>query len=567
MRDDRLKNKLKEQAEQIKIKSFHLLNRKKGVTRGYAEMLVYQRLNEVMEDITLSKTTNDFYNKIATKIDRYSKLTLFHSVISGFLFGTFNGNTSIYFNELKSKMLFANNFNPHLTRRFVEQYKKIIYEYIRSDNKRSNSIIRGNNGLNNNFNIDLTEEHIYALLDQLFIDRSGFNLVQENNITTVLKIVLDMQILYPPNILFNNQDFVEFEMKSGYFDKYIEMIRPNSNIPTLQQRIEIYEVQKELNPEDITNLENLQLLEQRISRISPLYRDDLYSILKQAKLEPDNKKRMELIDECYSMYEIAFRKEIVDSIYSPTNSTEITDFKDLKNTLLHTFIRDSNKLLNGYDNKIKEDIINSRRDGNKSQTLTQEEQDLFNRKMAYAINIQANPVIVEETLDIDTSYTDSAGIRGYTSDTRNQISASFFSPKSLLNQGTCVGIGFDRNSLSPENIAISSPQYLTTNMGLNNIEVKDEYIFTLLSAPVSELEKSNKTEVVLFRKGIDTVTKASYVFAIISGLNYDRDLQALNEARRLAEENNLKLVVFNLPEIKKSLEEKNTQEITRMTFR
>lgn len=562
MKQDSLKNKAKDFVTEMKIKTFHQLQKNKGITQSYSEMLFYQGLDEVIEDITISKTLSDFYNKIISKANSYTSKALFPSIISGFLYGIFNGDINVYFSETQNKLLLSHNFNSVSTRRFLEQYKTTIFEYVSNDNILSNSIIRGENRniLSNNFNIPLKQEDINTIIDQLFVDRSAFNITQNQNVRVISKIVLEMMSLYTPNILFNNKDFVEFELKYGYFRKYSSSLNRNQKIPTLQERIDTYELQKDMTPEEKSQLDNLPLLEQRVSRLAPQYRENLYSILKQAKLEPDKRKRIELIDDCYSMYEISFRNEIVDNIYTPTSSTEITNYQELKDVLLHIFIRDPYRLLNKYEEKLKRQIILSRVDGNKSEILTPQEQELLNRKMEYAREVQANPAIVEESLDIETNYTDSMGLRGYTSDTKNQISTSFFSKEAILNLGTCIGIGFDKNGLEPENIAISSPQYLTTNMGINNLEIHPEHAFSTLSSPLSELKKANKSELVLFRKNIDSVTKASYVFVSISGFNHEQDEQAIKKAQDIAEKNNLKLIIFNLPAIRKSIEEQNIQK-------
>lgn len=566
MKQENLKTKAKDFVTEMKIKGFYQLHKGKGITMGYSAMLFYQGLNEVLEDITFSKNLNDFYSKIINNTNSYTKKAIFPSIISGFLFGIFNGNISVYFSEKQNKLLLSHNFNPVSTRRFLEQYKKTIYEYIKNDNALANNILRDNNGLNNNFNTELEQRHIDAIIDQLFIDRSDFSIPQNENIRVVSKIILEMQALYTPNILFNNQAFVEFEMKYGYFRKYSSALNMNQDIPTLQERIDTFEIQKEMSPEEKIQLDNLPLLEQRVSRLAPQYRENLYSILKQAKLETNNRTRIELTDDCYSMYEIAFREEIVDSLYAPQSSVELTNYQELKNVLLHTFLRDSNCLLDGYEEQLKKQIIAARLNGDTSETLTPQEQEIINRRMQYARDVEANPTIVEESLNMFTNYTDSTGLKGYTSDTRNQISASFFSPETLLNMGTCIGIGFDRNGLKAENIAVSSSGYLTSNKGLSNLEVNTEDMFSVLSSPVSELKQARKSELVLFRKNIDSVTKASYVFVILSGFNNQKDEQALQEAKKLSRDNNMKLVVFNLSEIKRSLGIQNTNEQTRRTL-
>lgn len=253
MKQDSLKTKASDLVKEMKIKGFLQLNRNKGITQGYSEMLFYQGLNEVVEDITLSKTLNDFYSKILTKIDSYTKKALFPSIISGFLFGVFNGNNNVYFSETQNKLLLSHNFNSVSTRRFLEQYKTTIYEYIKNDNALANSILRGNNGLSNNLTIDLKQEYIDTIINQLFIDRSTFTTAQNENIRVVLKIVLEMQVLYTPDILFNNKDFVEFEMKYGYFRKYASALNRNQQIPSLQERIDTFEIQKEMSPEEKNN--------------------------------------------------------------------------------------------------------------------------------------------------------------------------------------------------------------------------------------------------------------------------------------------------------------------------
>ena len=79
-----------------------------------------------------------------------------------------------------------------------------------------------------------------------------------------------------------------------------------------------------------------------------------------------------------------------------------------------------------------------------------------------------------------------------------------------------IGIGFNKEGLTPEAIALSSSSYLTTNMGLNNIEYNENKEFDRMSAPYEELkENDGKSEVVMFRRNMDYDTKASYIFCTI----------------------------------------------------
>ena len=184
MKQDSLKNKAKDFVTEMKIKTFHQLQKNKGITQSYSEMLFYQGLDEVIEDITFSKTLSDFYNKIISKANSYTSKALFPSIISGFLYGIFNGDINVYFSETQNKLLLSHNFNSVSTRRFLEQYKTTIFEYVSNDNILSNSIIRGENRniLSNNFNIPLKQEDINTIIDQLFVDRSTFNITQNQNV-------------------------------------------------------------------------------------------------------------------------------------------------------------------------------------------------------------------------------------------------------------------------------------------------------------------------------------------------------------------------------------------------
>lgn len=546
MKQENIKGKTNDIITEMKIKAFHQLHKNKGMTLGYVEMLFNKGLNEVVDDIAFCKDLNEFSNKISMNFDSYTRKAVFPSIISGFLFGIFNGNDDVYFSESQNKLLLSNNFNSVSTRRFLEQYKTIIYEYIKNDSALANSILQSNIGYNPNIKLELQQNHIDNLISQLFIDRTNFNITQRENLRVVLKLVLEMQVLYSPNILFNNIEFVKFEMKNGYFRKYISSLNINQKIPTIQERIDSYEIQKEMSSEEKTQLDNLSLLEERVSRLGLQYRQNLYSILKQAKLEPDNRKRIELTDDCYSMYEIAFRREIVDNLYSPQMPTEITKYIDLRNLLIHMFIKDNSNALDGYEQKLKQQVIAARINGDKSQTLTKQEQEIIDRRMSYAKTIQVNSNNIEDLLN-DKSSISNNGIVG--NNNNNQITTTFLSPEMLINQTTCIGVGFDKYGLTPDNIALSSSNK-PNDINRNNID--SQKMFEFFSSPLSELKLAKKSEIVLFKQGPNLPTKVSYVFAILSG-NKIYDDQAILEARKLATTNNLKLILFNLPEIKRSL--------------
>ena len=121
-----------------------------------------------------------------------------------------------------------------------------------------------------------------------------------------------------------------------------------------------------------------------------------------------------------------------------------------------------------------------------------------------------------------------------------------------------MGIGFNKEGLSLESIALSSKDYITSNKGLNNLSIDPDSEFECLSNSSIDIESSNyKSELILFRRGIDSDTKASYLFVIVSSLKSDvkESEKILEKAIEISKKNNLKLVVYDIYKIRKSYEE------------
>ena len=121
-----------------------------------------------------------------------------------------------------------------------------------------------------------------------------------------------------------------------------------------------------------------------------------------------------------------------------------------------------------------------------------------------------------------------------------------------------MGIGFNSEGVSLESIALSSKNYVTTNKGIYNIELKENNDFKNLSNNSKEIENNPfKSEIVLFRRNIDSDTKASYLFVIISSeeIHKEKSEKVLEEAITIANKNNLKLVIYDIYKIRNSYEE------------
>ena len=154
-------------------------------------------------------------------------------------------------------------------------------------------------------------------------------------------------------------------------------------------------------------------------------------------------------------------------------------------------------------------------------------------------------------------YTDSLGFDGYISDTSNQISASVFEGKELVesSKNGIIGVGFNEETLTTDAIAISSNSYKTTNKGLYNLEYKKGKEFEEMSSPFSELIKSNgRSEIVMFRRGMNFETKASYIFATIDSSNKKQTAGIMNEIEQTRKKEGLKVVIYDKYKIRESME-------------
>ena len=547
----------------IKIRSsiFYARNKRTGISKTFAEMLFYQgdRTKNIKKLIQSCKTPEELKAKTKKEFTNISDDLL----LTNFIIGVQSNNypirlTNIYNKELL-RVYLEHDYTPKDTQQLIEEYKDIIFKYIISDNNIKNAIQRGTKDCND-LTKSITPELINSILPNITCDQSTLSPVDFENVEVINSILIKLQTVYPKNILFNNKEFVQFELLTGLTEEYFYTIRyprHGKPIPTLEERMNYFESRSSLTPEQSIRLNNLELLEQRIKTIQHPNKQELLDLLKQIKEEKDIKKKIELLEECYLLYEITYREEIVDSLFTPSSSMEITDINQLQNCLIHKFIARSGDLLSGYDNKLKQKIIEESKDKNPDRELTKEEQERFNRLMEYAKNVLANKVVVEETIETDFVYSDQNGWRRYKSDTSNQISASLLplTEDAIQSLRGFIGIGFDKNSLTPENIAISSSAYKTTNMGIENLEVSPEKEFEELSSPLSELEQVHRaqSEVVLFRKGMEMPTKAAYVFVGVEDTRNTKDVERIKEAKEIAEENNLKLIVFNINKIIKSM--------------
>lgn len=556
-----MKDKIENFIIQLRSSIFYARNKRTGISKTFAEMLFYQgdRAKNIKKMIQSCKTPEELKEKAKREFSTISNDLL----LTNFIIGVQSNNypirlTNIYSKELL-RVYLEHDYTPNDTEQLIEEYKDIIFRYITSDNHTKNSIQRGTKDYND-LTKSVTPELINSIFSNLTYDQSTLSTVDYENVEVINEILIKLQTVYPKNILFNNKEFVQFELLTGLTEEYFYTIRYPKHgkpIPSLEERINYYESRSSLTADQTIKLNNLELLEQRIKTIHHKNKQELLDLLTQIKEEKNLNKKIELLEECFLLYEITYREEIVDSLFTPTSSIEITDINQLQNCLIHKFISRSGDLLSGYDKILKKKIIEESRDKNPDRELTKEEQERFDKLMEYAKNVLANKVVVEETIETDLIYSDQNGWRRYKSDTSNQISTSLLplTEDAIRSLRGFIGIGFDKTTLTPENIAISSSAYKTTNMGIENLEVSPEEEFEELSAPLSELEQVYRaqSEVVLFRKGMEMPTKASYVFVGVEDTRSPEYVALIKEAKQIAESNNLKLIVFNINKIIKSM--------------
>ena len=281
------------------------------------------------------------------------------------------------------------------------------------------------------------------------------------------------------------------------------------------------------------------------------------------KIKDNLNENIEELNDIYLEYELLLREDIVDRLYVQQSEITIVDnYNDLRPQLIHILRRDPNKFRSSLEEKVKDSIIKERDNKDSSEELTKEEELEFNKRINL-IEAELDPTQVNYSFEPMGHYTDSSGFRAYKSDTSNQIAASIYSEKYFLKSLSTglIGIGFNKEGLTPEAIALSSSSYLTTNMGLNNIEYDENKEFDRMSAPYEELkENDGNSEIVMFRRNMEYDTKASYIFCTIDSSNEKRSKEMIEKCKELSKSSKLKIVVYDLYKIRKSYEESLKEE-------
>lgn len=487
--------------------------------------------------IKKSKNQTEFADQIRQRLKSEKSNVYAYTLLLGNMTGKYAFNEFDYtsINELNIDSFSSENQD------LLPELRKHFYEYIMKTNKRKNIFAPVKENKISDLSADVDSDNVLQVFDKVVngeeIEDYSFKSKQ------VLNYIVKTIGTYTREDIKENFDFILTDIDQ-------------SHQKSLDERRKDYLQTASLSESQRKKISEVETLRQRLLEVDGSKSKDLLNHLNT--LGTNLTGKIEELEDIYSKYEMLFREDLVEHLYIPEDDvTVITDYKEMKPQLLHRFLRNPEKFKDSEVKKLKEKIIAERVNKDTSDELTEEEQKRLD-KICNRLDVELDPYQINYTVDSkDKMYSDSMGLEWYCSDTTNQISASVFEGNEFIysrNIGI-QGIGFNKETLSPGAIAISSNNYLTTNKGLYNLEYNDEHEFKRLSSPFSELVKSKgNSEVVLFRRGMDFETKASYIFATIDSQNEKATNQIMKEIEEIRKKENLKVLIYDICEIRKSYE-------------
>lgn len=440
------------------------------------------------------------------------------------------------------------------------KYSAALVDYISSHNTIKNYLYPSSN----KDIADFTKPFDQVMLHGIFDEVRGAKSQNENYsiITTgqtfTYEVLVPFMTLYSPEDLEKRRDLIEFEIKSGYFEKYYKNLEKGIPLPSLEEREKVLNTEKNLTPSQIKLFNEAHILQNKISLLkNEKAKETLLGVLETSIKSKDYAK----LEKVHEYYQKTYKEEIVRALYSPKEQglTVLEDYDDLKTIMIHSFFRNPESILERYEKQLRTEITSARKTDKDNPNLSPLEQKIFDGKMKKAREQLANQVVTDKTFNLDSIYSDASNIHQYKSNTSNQLSVSVVSPEYILRCGSSIGIGFDQKGVASENILVSSPIYLTTNKGVNNIELPGSKL-EFASATLSEMEQASTNEIVLARNGENFSTKPSYIFVSIAGKSPEKDKELLERGKKLAKENNLPLVIINIPKLVQSYNEKQEQD-------
>ncbi len=518
-----------------------------GFTKNFMHTVLDDSALDIVELIRKSKTEAKF----SKNVNEFLKSQRYHAYSQALLLGNLTGQYSLHYR--RSNRIQGLNIDAFSKENsdLLQDLRKHFAEYILSDNKRKNTFAEKTElrlpdckTYYRDLTKDIKEEYLLEYFDSALaneiepsmddIDTAKFRYFAEYIISTIGT--------YSREDIKNNFDFILYDLD-------------NSTNKSLNERRERYMSLRGLSAAQIKKIDQVDELKRRLNNMQSYPAIALKTRLDD--IDYNLKDNISELEDIYLDYELLCRQDLIDNLFVPENNvTIVTNYQEAKPQLIHKFLRNVDKFREKEHSKIKKRIISERKTKNPSPFLTEEEkvrfEDLKQQVEAnldqYKVNYSIN--------NIDGIYSDANGFQYYQADTSNQISAQLFTTEKLIDdEAGIIGIGFNRENLTPEAIAISSNYYKTTNKSLNNLEYNEKKEFTDLSAPFQELTTARNSEIVLQRRGLDFDTKASYIFAIIDSSNEEQTKNIMEKIKSIQEKEGLKAVIYDKYLIKQSLQE------------
>lgn len=502
---------------------------------------------EIFNLIKNSKNQEDFSNNIATYLKSkdsniYASTLLLGNITGKYVFNNF------YFHSIKDLNIDAfSKENQELLKDLKSHLSEYVINTNRYKNKFVENILFSDNSSVKDLSTDVNETKLLEDFEKILNGNEIDDPEEDSQKEIILDYLMKTLGTYSSDDIKNNFNFILYDINNN----------SNENLDSRRKKYLLY---SNLSNNQLMKIDESHVLKQRLQKINKKESEELLSRLNA--IENNFYENIAELEDIYSDYEILYRKDLIDNLYVPKNDvTIIEDYKDVRPQLIHQFLRNPKKFRNMEIQKIKEKIISERRNGNDSKDLTEYEQKKLN-ELIYQVDANLNQYKVNYTTDgKGTSYTGSLIFDTYHSDTSNQISASLLNAEDLLNLPYVgiIGIGFNKETLTPESIALSSNSYKTTNKGINNLEYNEEYEFEEMSSPYSELLSKKDSEIVIHRRGIDFDTKASYILAKINSSNSKQTNEIMEQIEQVRKNEGLKAVIYDTYKIRESFE-KSKQE-------
>ena len=524
--------------------------KKFNIDKSFSDTLISRSKDsderEIFHLISKSRNQEDFSNNIRNYLKSKERSTYASVLLIGNVTGKYVFN---YFYYESVKGLNIDAFSKE-NQELLQELKSHFTEYIINNNKRKNTFaerIKVGKSTMKDLSQDINETELAEDFERVL------NGDETNDSYSKPKIIAEYLMktigIYSRDDIKNNFDFILYDIN-------------NSDTNSLDDRRKKYLLHSSLSNNQLRKIDELSILKQRLQGISGKESEQLLSRLNA--IENNLDENISELEDIYGDYEVLYRQDLIDNLYVPREDvTVIENYKDLRPQLIHQFIRNPEKFRDMEIKKIKEKIISERTNGNDSEELTEDEQMRLN-KLINQVDANLDQYKVNYTTDgRGIAYTDSFGLDSYHSDTSNQISASVFEGEELINSLSVgiIGIGFNKETLTPEAIAVSSNSYKTTNKGLNNLEYNEENEFKEMSSPFSELLKARgQSEIVMHRRGMGFDTKASYIFARIDSSNSKQTNEIMKQIEQIREKEGLKVVIYDVYKIRESVEQSKQEQ-------